>query len=99
MQSGKIHFGVFGVPRGSVDMRGTQTSGLLFFECRIWATQVCLVLDTPFRTIVGEGTASRCLLRVTGFVVEHRLILARVRSEWSWLRAKGFSSVWVPASQ
>ena len=32
-------------------------------------------------------------------VVEHRLIPARVRSEWSWLRSKGMSSIWAPASQ
>ena len=32
-------------------------------------------------------------------VAEHRLIPARVRSEWSRLRGKGLSSVWAPASQ
>ena len=32
-------------------------------------------------------------------VAEHRLIPARVRSEWSRLRSKGLSSVWAPASQ
>ena len=32
-------------------------------------------------------------------VVEHRLIPARVRSEWSRLRSKGLSSIWAPASQ
>ena len=32
-------------------------------------------------------------------VVEHRLIPARVRSEWSRLRGKGLSSIWAPASQ
>ena len=32
-------------------------------------------------------------------VVEHRLIPARVRSEWSRLRNKGLSSFWAPASQ
>ena len=32
-------------------------------------------------------------------VAEHRLIPARVRSEWSRLRSKGISSVWAPASQ
>ena len=32
-------------------------------------------------------------------VVEHRLVLARVRSEWSRLRNKGLSFVWAPASQ
>ena len=32
-------------------------------------------------------------------VTEHRLIPARVRSEWKRLRDKGISSVWAPASQ
>ena len=32
-------------------------------------------------------------------VAEHRLIPARVRSEWSRLRGKGLSSMWAPASQ
>ena len=32
-------------------------------------------------------------------VVEHRLIPARVRSEWSRLRKKGLASLWSPASQ
>ena len=32
-------------------------------------------------------------------VVEHRLIPARVRSEWSRLRRKGLASIWAPASQ
>ena len=32
-------------------------------------------------------------------VAEHRLIPARVRSEWSWLKGKGLSSIWAPASQ
>ena len=32
-------------------------------------------------------------------VVEHRLIPARVRSEWSRLRNKDLSSIWAPASQ
>ena len=32
-------------------------------------------------------------------VVEHRLIPARVRSEWARLRSKGLASVWAPASQ
>ena len=32
-------------------------------------------------------------------VAEHRLIPARVRSEWSRLRKKGLASVWAPASQ
>ena len=32
-------------------------------------------------------------------VVEHRLIPARVRSEWARLRSKGVASIWAPASQ
>ena len=32
-------------------------------------------------------------------VVEHRLIPARVRSEWARLRRKGLATVWTPASQ
>ena len=32
-------------------------------------------------------------------VVEHRLVPARVRSEWSRLRLRGIGSVWSPASQ
>ena len=32
-------------------------------------------------------------------VVEHRLIPARVRSEWARLRCKRMASIWVPASQ
>ena len=32
-------------------------------------------------------------------VAEHRLIPARVRSEWSRLRKKGLASVWASASQ
>ena len=32
-------------------------------------------------------------------VAEQRLILARVRDEWSWLRDRGTASVCLPASQ
>ena len=32
-------------------------------------------------------------------VVEHRLIAARVRSEWAGLESKGVASIWAPASQ
>ena len=32
-------------------------------------------------------------------ITEHRLIPARVRSEWARLRARGVTSVWAPASQ
>ena len=32
-------------------------------------------------------------------VTEHRLIPARVRSEWASLKSKGVASIWAPASQ
>ena len=32
-------------------------------------------------------------------VAEHRLIPARVRSEWSRLKRKGLASIWAPACQ
>ena len=32
-------------------------------------------------------------------VVEHRLIPARVRSEWPGLKRKSLASIWAPASQ
>ena len=32
-------------------------------------------------------------------VVEHRLIPARVRSEWARLKKKGLASIWAPACQ
>ena len=32
-------------------------------------------------------------------VVEHRLIPARVRSEWARLKGKGLASIWAPACQ
>ena len=32
-------------------------------------------------------------------VTEHRLIPARVRSEWARLKSKGVASIWAPASQ
>ena len=32
-------------------------------------------------------------------VVEHSLIPARVRSEWTRLRSKGLATIWAPASQ
>ena len=32
-------------------------------------------------------------------VVEHRLVPARVRSEWARLKSKGLASVWTPACQ
>ena len=32
-------------------------------------------------------------------ITEHRLIPARVRSEWARLKSKGVASIWAPASQ
>ena len=32
-------------------------------------------------------------------VTEHRLLPARVRSEWARLRGEGVASIWAPASQ
>ena len=49
-----------------------------------WVTHEDLVLDTKVDLLA---------------VVEHRLILARVRSEWDRLRGKGLATVWAPATQ
>ena len=52
---------------------------------------------------VGSGRTHGDLALSAGVdflaVAEHRLIPARVRSEWSRLKGKGFSSIWAPASQ
>ena len=49
-----------------------------------WPTHGDLALDAGFDFLA---------------VTEHRLIPARVRSEWARLKAKGVASVWAPASQ
>ena len=51
--------------------------------------------------LVHTGSSSLAGLALVDFlvVVEHRLIPARVRSEWSRLGRKGLSSVWAPACQ
>ena len=49
-----------------------------------WLTHSDLALDTEVDFLA---------------VTEHRLIPARVRSEWARLKAKGVASVWAPASQ
>ena len=49
------------------------------------------------------GLLTGILLSILGLiflaVAEHRLIPARVCSEWSRLKGKGLSSIWAPASQ
>ena len=53
--------------------------------------------------MLGVGLLMVTLALDTGVdflaVVEHRLIPARVRSEWSLLRKKDLASIWSPASQ
>ena len=58
--------------------------GLEFFNVGAWLTHGDLALDAGVDFLA---------------VAEHRLIPARVRSEWSRLREKGLSSIWAPASQ
>ena len=55
-----------------------------FFYVGGWLTHGDLVLDTEVDFLA---------------VVEHRLILARVRGEWSGLRRKGLATVWASASE
>ena len=57
---------------------------LEFFNVGGWLTHGDLALDAGVDFLA---------------VAEHRLIPARVRSEWSRLKGKGFSSIWAPASQ
>ena len=57
---------------------------VVVFNIGGWLTHGDLVLDTEFDFLA---------------VVEHRLIPARVRSEWVRLRRKGLATVRVPASQ
>ena len=53
--------------------------------------------------MLGVGSLMGDLALDTGVdflaVVEHRLIPARVRSEWSRLKRKNLASIWSPASQ
>ena len=58
--------------------------GIEFFNVGGWLTHDDLALE------VGVDFLA---------VAEHRLIPARVRSEWSRLRKKGCASVWAPASE
>ena len=58
--------------------------GLEFHNVGGWLTHGDLALEAGVAFLV---------------VAEHRLIPARVRSEWSGLRSKGLSSIWAPASQ
>ena len=57
---------------------------LEFFNVGGWLTHGDLALDAGVDFLA---------------VAERRLIPARVRSEWSRLKGKGFSSIWAPASQ
>ena len=57
---------------------------LLVFNVGGWLTHGDLALDAGLDFLA---------------VTEHRLIPARVRSEWARLRAKGVASIWAPASQ
>ena len=57
---------------------------LEFFNVGGWLTHGDLALDAGVDFLA---------------VAEHRLIPARVRSEWSRLKVKGLSSIWAPASQ
>ena len=57
---------------------------LEFFNVGGWLTHGDLALDAGVDFLA---------------VAEHRLIPARVRSEWSRLKGKGLSSIWAPASQ
>ena len=47
----------------------------------------------------GWLTRGDFALEVGVAVVEHRLIPARVRSEWARLKGKGLASIWAPACQ
>ena len=58
--------------------------GIEFFNVGGWLTHGDLALEVQVEFLA---------------VAEHRLIPARVRSEWSRLRKKVLASVWAPASQ
>ena len=61
------------------------------------------ILGLPLFPPIGGWLTHGDLALGTGVdflaVVEHRLIPARVRSEWSRLKKKDLSSIWAPASQ
>ena len=63
---------------------GDGTIGVEVFNVGGWLTHGDIALETGVDFMA---------------VVEHRLVPARVRSEWSRLRMKGIGSVWAPASQ
>ena len=63
---------------------GDGTIGVEVFNVGGWLTHGDVALETGVDFLA---------------VVEHRLVPARVRSEWSRLRMKGIGSVWAPASQ
>ena len=58
--------------------------GIEVLNVWVWLTHGDLALDTGVDFLA---------------VVEHRLIPAKVRSEWSRLRRKDLASIWSPASQ
>ena len=63
---------------------GDGTIGVEVFNVGGWLTHGDIALETGVDFLA---------------VVEHRLVPARVRSEWNRLRMKGIGSVWAPASQ
>ena len=63
---------------------GVDSLGLEALTVGGWLTHGDIALDTT-----ADFSA----------ISEHRLIPARVRSEWAALRRKGIHSVWAPASQ
>ena len=76
----------------SLDWEGTTS----------WSTSQTRHLCLEFHNVGGWLTHGDLALAAgVDFlaVAEHRLIPARVRSEWSRLKGKGISSVWAPASQ
>ena len=67
-----------------------------------WATLPTQHVGVEFLNVGGWLTHGDFALEVgVDFlaVSEHRLIPARVRSEWSRLKRKGLASLWAPACQ
>ena len=62
----------------------SHSVSLEFFNVGGWLTHGDLALDAGVDFLA---------------VAEHRLIPARIRSEWSRLKGKGLSSIWAPASR
>ena len=74
----------FGRARHPGPSSSNQFFGLEVFNVGGWLTHGDLALEASVDFLA---------------VVEHRLIPARVRSEWSRLRKKDLASIWSPASQ